>query len=252
MEKAALAYRNEDFMNSDAARELRILSEYLEPLYRFKKFNVRNTITFFGSARIPDKKNKSKKKADALAGLTNYYHDAVLFAKKLTQWAIAEAEKSYSEAFSHQVFYIMTGGGPGIMEAVNKGARLAKGRSIGLNIALPYEQKPNDYQTPELNFEFKYFFMRKLWFSLMTRAVVIFPGGFGTMDEFMEILTLIQTNKMPQVPIILYGKDFWRKTIDFSFLAKSGVISGEDLKLFKVIDDVKAGVDYILKRIKLK
>ncbi len=183
------AYRNPEFLNGPEARTIRILSEYHEPMARFRKFGIENSIVFFGSARSIDhehlKKNVQNPTSRQLL-LADYYEDAIELARRLTEWALNDKSKG-------QRYYICTGGGPGMMEAANKGAHLAGGKSIGLNISLPMEQYPNSYITEELKFEFHYFFIRKFWFAYLAKAMVILPGGFGTLDELMEVLTLVQT-----------------------------------------------------------
>jgi uncharacterized protein (TIGR00730 family) len=210
-----LAYKNEKFLDSDDARVLRILAEYLEPLYRFEEQKVPGTVVFFGSARLaPD------------GPLGRYYADARELARLFTQWS-----NGLSPAAPR--FLICSGGGNGIMEAANRGAADAGGRTIGLNISLPEEQAPNPYITPELSFEFHYFFMRKLWFAHLARAVIVFPGGFGTLDEMTEILTLSQTRKLEgKMTVILYGKEYWKEIINFDALVKHGMIHADDLELF--------------------
>jgi uncharacterized protein (TIGR00730 family) len=215
-----LAYKNEEFLDSDDARPLRILAEYLEPLQGFRREHVHDTIVFFGSARLrPD------------GPLGRYYEEARELARLVTAWS-----KSLP---SHTHRYIVcSGGGGGIMEAANRGASEAGGKTIGLNIGLPHEQRPNPYVTRELSFEFHYFFMRKLWFAHLARALVVFPGGFGTLDELTEILTLQQTRKLDRrVPVLLYGSSYWNEIIDFDALVRHGMISGEDLRLFQYADD---------------
>jgi hypothetical protein len=216
-----VAYKNDAFLDSPAARSLRILSEYLEPLDHFRREEIRDTIVFFGSARITE---------DGPMG--NYYRDARELARRLTQW-------SDSVTNSASRFVICTGGGPGIMEAANRGASDAKGKTVGLNIGLPFEQLPNPYITPELSFEFHYFFMRKFWFAYLAKAMVVFPGGYGSLDELMEILTLVQTKKLnKKIIIVLYGSQFWKEVINFDALVRHGTISPDDLNLFEFADDV--------------
>jgi len=218
---AAVAYKNQEFLDSPEARGLRILSEYLEPFSHFRREKIRDTIVFFGSARIEE--NGSP--------LARYYADARTLARLVTEWG-EEIKNS-----SHR-FVICSGGGPGIMEAANRGAFEAGGKTIGLNIGLPFEQFPNKYISPELCFEFHYFFMRKFWFAYLAKALVVFPGGFGTMDELMEILTLVQTRKLAKrMVIVLYGSTFWKEIVNFDALIKYGVISPEDLELFQFADD---------------
>jgi hypothetical protein len=207
-------------LDSDAARPLRILAEYIEPYETFMREKVRDTIVFFGSARLPEG-----------GALGRYYEDARALARLVTEWSHCDERSPGS------CFVVCTGGGPGIMEAANRGAREAGGRSIGLNIGLPHEQRPNAFITPGLSFEFHYFFMRKLWFAYLARAVVMFPGGFGTLDEMFEILTLSQTGKLARtVPLILYGSEYWKEIIDFDALVKHGMIAVDDLRLFQYAD----------------
>ena len=215
-----VAYKNEEFLDSDEARPLRILAEYLEPLKAFGLQDVCDTIVFFGSARI---------KPDGPLG--HYYEEARQLARLVTQW-------SKSLPWNTHRYVVCTGGGGGIMEAANRGAAEAGGKTIGLNIGLPHEQQPNPYVTSELRFEFHYFFMRKLWFAHLARALVVFPGGFGTFDELSEILTLMQTRKIDrEIPVVLYGSAYWNDIINFEALVRHGMISQEDLELFRFADD---------------
>jgi len=215
-----VAYKNDAFLDSDDGRPLRILAEYLEPLHAFQRERVCDTIVFFGSARLaPD------------GPLSHYYDAARELARLVTIWS-----KNLS-SHAHQ-YVVCTGGGGGIMEAANRGASEAGGKTIGLNIGLPHEQHPNPYITRELTFQFHYFFMRKLWFAYLARALVVFPGGFGTIDELAEILTLVQTRKIDrQIPIVLYGSSYWNEIINFDALARHGMINREDLALFQFADD---------------
>jgi uncharacterized protein (TIGR00730 family) len=225
-----LAYKNEKFLDSDDARALRILAEYQEPLYRFKEQNVPGTVVFFGSARLA---------ADGPLG--RYFADARELARIYTEW-------SNRLPPSAPRFLICSGGGHGIMEAANMGAAEAGGRTIGLNISLPEEQSANPYITPELSFEFHYFFMRKLWFAHLARAVVVFPGGFGTIDEMSEILTLSQTRKLEgQMTVILYGKPYWQEVINFDALVRHGMINAEDLSLFSFANTPVEALDLLKK-----
>jgi len=215
-----VAYKNEEFLDSPAARSVRILSEYLEPLDHFRREMIRDTIVFFGSARLTE---------DGPMG--HYYRDARELARRMTEW---------SDSFVHSSrrFVVCSGGGPGIMEAANRGAADANGKTIGLNIGLPFEQLPNPYITPELSFEFHYFFMRKFWFAYLAKAIVVFPGGYGSIDELMEVLTLVQTKKLnKKIIIVLYGSQFWKEVINFDALVRHGTISPEDLNLFEFADD---------------
>ncbi|HVT07218.1 MAG TPA: TIGR00730 family Rossman fold protein [Polyangia bacterium] len=215
-----LAYRDQAFLDTDDARPLRILAEYLAPLRALREQQVRDTIVFFGSARItPD------------GPLGRYYEEARELARAITAWAMTLEGDAHGRI-------VCSGGGPGIMEAANRGAREAGGRTIGLNIGLPHEQRPNPYITPALSFEFHYFFMRKLWFAHTASALVAFPGGFGTLDEMFEILTLQQTAKLDRkIVMLLYGSDYWREVIDFDALVRHGTVSPEDLRLFTFVDD---------------
>jgi uncharacterized protein (TIGR00730 family) len=227
-----LAYENPEFMEGDDARALRILAEYMEPLARLRRAGIRDTIVFFGSARLT---------ADGPLG--RYYNDAVSLARLITQWS-----KSLT-SHAHR-YVICSGGGPGIMEAANRGASEAGGKTIGLNISLPHEQNPNPYITHSLSFQFHYFFMRKLWFAHLARALVAFPGGFGTLDELMEILTLAQTRKLSQgIPVILYGSDYWNEIINFKALVRHGTISAEDLQLFQFADDPNTALHLLQTRL---
>ncbi len=215
-----LAYRTKEFLDSDDARPLRILAEYLEPLASFRRENILDTVVFFGSARLSPE-----------GPLGRYYEDARELARLVTLWS-----KSISSN-AHR-YIVCSGGGGGIMEAANRGASEAGGRTIGLNIRLPHEQLPNPYVTPELSFEFRYFFMRKLWFAHLARALVVFPGGFGTLDELTEFLTLAQTRKLDRpVRILLYGPTYWNEVINFEALVRHGTISREDVGLFQYADD---------------
>ena len=216
-----LAYRNREFLDSPDGRSLRIISEYLYPLSHFKRERIHDTVVFFGSARLME-----------MGPMGRYYNDARELARRLTAW-------SNSLENSQRRFVVCSGGGPGIMEAATRGARDAGGKTVGLNIGLPFEQRPNPFVTPELSFEFHYFFMRKFWFSYLAKGLVVFPGGFGTMDELMEILTLVQTQKlMKKMVVVLYGTTFWKEIINFDALARYGMISPEDLSLFDFADDV--------------
>jgi uncharacterized protein (TIGR00730 family) len=217
---SALAYLDGSFLTSEAARPLRILAEYLEPLEAFRREHIKDTVVFFGSARLREE-----------GPLGRYYQDARALARLITEWSM-----SLPTATRHYV--VCSGGGGGIMEAANRGAADAGGRSIGLNISLPHEQRPNPYITPGLAFEFHYFFMRKLWFAHLAKALIVFPGGFGTLDELMEILTLAQTQKLEhKIPILLYGESYWREIINFDALVRHEVISQDDLKLVTFIDE---------------
>jgi len=220
-EHLPLAYRNRDFLDGPEGRSLRILSEYLYPLSHFRRERVHDTIVFFGSARLME-----------MGPLGRYYNEARELARRMTAWSDGLPD-------SDRRFVVCSGGGPGIMEAANRGASDAKGKTVGLNIGLPFEQRPNPFVTPELNFEFHYFFMRKFWFSYLAKALIVFPGGFGTMDEMMEILTLMQTQKlMKRMVVLLYGTTFWKEIINFDALVRHGMIAADDLNLFEFADDV--------------
>jgi uncharacterized protein (TIGR00730 family) len=256
------AYKNLDFLTAPEGRIVRVLSEFMEPAARFGKQHVNNTIVFFGSARtLPREearknletleKQVARKKGPSRALLkecerakrdltmSRYYEDAVALAEKLTGWSMGLRDK-------RKRFLICSGGGGGIMEAANRGAAKAGGPSIGLNISLPLEQSPNHYQSRDLSFEFHYFFIRKFWFFYLAKALVAFPGGFGTMDELFEVLTLVQTRKTKKhMPIIVYGKDYWEKILDFDALAEMGTIDEEDLKYFRFVDDVDEAFEYL-------
>jgi uncharacterized protein (TIGR00730 family) len=215
-----LAYKDEEFLERADARPIRILAEYLSPLSDFRREKIRDTVVFFGSARIME-----------MGGMGRYYREARELARLVTAWTNALEKPS-------RRFVICSGGGPGIMEAANRGAQDAGGKTIGLNIGLPFEQRPNPFVTPALSFEFHYFFMRKFWFAYLAKALVVFPGGFGTLDELCEILTLVQTRKLEKpMVILLYGTEFWREVINFDALVKYGMISPEDMNLFKFADD---------------
>src|SRR5579871_173992 len=223
-----IAYLNERFLNSPDARALRILAEYLEPLAHFRREKVRDTVVFFGSARITEE-----------GPMARYYQEARELAGMLTKWADQFTNSTYR-------FVVCTGGGPGIMEAANRGAHEANGKTVGLNIGLPFEQLPNPYITPELSFEFHYFFMRKFWFAYLSKALVVFPGGYGTMDELMELLTLTQTQKLAKkMMILLYGSSYWKEIINFDALVKYGMISPEDLNLYQFADDPQTAFDLL-------
>ena len=254
-------YKNQEFLNSPEARQIRILCELTAPKQRFEDQEIENTIVFFGSARSvslteamekhreveaelekdPDSKElkDALKKAEMQNVLAKYYEDSVSLAEKLTKWSMQIEPKS-------DRFYICSGGGPGMMEASNKGASQAHGPSIGLNISLPFEQDPNPYQSKNLSFVFHYFFIRKFWFAYLAKALVVFPGGFGTMDELFEMLTLIQTKKIHKtIPIVLFGREFWEGFINFDHLVKWGVINESDLDLFKIFDDVDEAFEHL-------
>ncbi len=251
LQPAPLAYQNEPFLSSPDGRILRILAEYQEPLSRFRREQIQDTVVFFGSARFQGgdaaRKNlaaverndlktptpqqeKNLKRALAAVEMARYYEDARRLAHMLTEWSIQIPAR-------RRRFVVTTGGGPGIMEAANLGAQEAGGKTIGLNINLPFEQNPNPYITPSLNFEFHYFFMRKFWFAYLAKALVIFPGGFGTIDELFEILTLAQTDKLAKkILVVIYGSEYWHRIMNFQAFVDAGTVAPEDLNLFKFVD----------------
>jgi hypothetical protein len=264
--RAPLAYENPTFLNGADGRLIRIVSEYLEPLARFRREQIQDTVVFFGSARFRGKAecehemellentgssqpapsheqpasvpqivegtatNLQRKRAVAAVEMARYYEDARRLAGLLTHWAKGVPSKRHR-------FVVTSGGGPGIMEAANRGAWEAGGKTIGLNIRLPFEQAPNPYITPSLNFEFHYFFMRKLWFAYLSKALVVFPGGFGTLDEMFEILTLAQTQKLAKkITVVIYGSEYWKKVFNLDVLVDTGAISPKDIELFQFAD----------------
>lgn len=230
------AYKNLDFLSSTEARTLRILSEYLEPRTRLSNFKVNNTVLFLGSSKADPEDERSS--------LAKYYWDAEELAYSLAKWAIKLKPKGKN-------FVICTGGGPGIMEAANRGASRAGGKSIGMNISIPEEQNPNRYLSPELSFIFHYFFMRKFWLVYKAKALVAFPGGFGTLDEVFEILTLVQTDKIMRehLVILLYGEEYWREVINFEALLKYKTILPEDLKLLSYCSSPKEALSFLKERL---
>jgi hypothetical protein len=223
-----VAYKNGAFLDSPDGRSLRILSEYLEPLSHFRDEQIQDTIVFFGSARIHE-----------MGIMGRYYRDARTLARLVTEWTRSIQSPTHR-------FVVCSGGGPGIMEAANRGAQDAGGKTIGLNIGLPFEQRPNPFITPELSFEFHYFFMRKFWFAYLAKALVVFPGGFGTLDELSEILTLAQTEKIEsRIIIVLYGSQYWKEILNFDALVKYGMISEGDLDLYKFADDPQTALSLL-------
>src|SRR5580698_4295125 len=263
---APLAYENPQFLNSADGRLIRIVSEYLEPLARFRREQIQDTVVFFGSARFRSRDESNhelellentgstrpapteeqpasppdiaagkatdlqRKRAVAGVQMARYYEDARRLAQLLTRWTKTIPSRKHR-------FVVTSGGGPGIMEAANRGAHEAGGKTIGLNIKLPFEQAPNPYITPSLNFEFHYFFMRKLWFAYLSKALVVFPGGFGTLDEMFEILTLAQTQKLAKnITVVIYGSEYWKKVFNFDWLVDTGAISPGDVDLFQFAD----------------
>jgi uncharacterized protein (TIGR00730 family) len=260
LKAAPVAYQNEPFLNSPDGRILRILAEYQEPLARFRREQIQDTVVFFGSARFQGRKDATKnlsavednhagipaakleqdlKLAQAAVDMARYYEDARRLAHMLTKWSI------HIPARRHR-FVVTTGGGPGIMEAANLGAHEAGGKTIGLNIQLPFEQYPNQYITPSLNFQFHYFFMRKFWFAYLAKGLVIFPGGFGTMDELFEILTLAQTDKLAKkILVVIYGSEYWNRIINFQAFVDAGTVSPQDMDQFKVIDSPDEAFEFL-------
>lgn len=258
------AYKDLDFLTSPAGRLIRIQCELTEPGVRFRKYRVQNTIVLYGSARIPHPDQANEKlarleKEVARAGkvsreqkghldharrlkrASRYYKDATRLSRDMTAWSL----ENISQASKR--FYICSGGGPGIMEAANRGAHEAGGKSVALGISLPFEQHLNVYASEELGFEFHYFFVRKYWFLYLAKALVVFPGGFGTMDELFELLTLVQTQKTQKyLPIVLFGKEFWNEVVNFRAMLEWGVISEEDLSLFRICDTVEETRDYLI------
>lgn len=246
------AYLNQEFLNSASARALRILSEYLEPKGRFERYQVDDTIVFLGSARAVsrDQAQAELEAVEASGGgdlerarqrldLSRYYEAARELAARLTEWSkqLADDERR---------FVVCTGGGPGIMEAANRGASEARGVNVGLTISIPAEEFDNRYVTRGLSFHFHYFFMRKFWFTYLAKAVIVFPGGFGTLDELFEILTLLQTRKIRKhLPVVLFGTGYWKEVIDFDALTHHGVIDGGDVGIFHRTDSVDDAFEFV-------
>ncbi|MCA0042040.1 TIGR00730 family Rossman fold protein [Celeribacter sp. ASW11-22] len=231
-----LAFTDSAFMCRDELRPVRLQLELLKPELLMEEHEITSTIVLFGGARIPSPEAKSQAKTETLAELSKYYEEARRFSRIMTE---------HSKANGHRENVIVTGGGPGVMEAGNRGAAEAGGISIGLNIVLPHEQAPNEYVTPELCFNFHYFAIRKMHFLMRANAIAIFPGGFGTLDEMFESLTLIQTGRMKPVPFLLFGRAFWEKIINWDALADAGTISRDDLSLFKFVETAEEAVTAI-------
>src|SRR5918992_579041 len=263
MNEQRLAYENPEFLKAADARPIRILAEYLEPLRRFRRENIQDTVVFFGSARVHSRQeaeralhllqNKRGRKAADHALLlkrsrkaiawSRYYEEARELAGRLTTWSLSLEDP-------HRRFVVCSGGGPGIMEAANRGAYEAGGQTIGLNIRLPFEQGPNRYITKGLHFEFHYFFMRKFWFAYLAKALVIFPGGFGTLDEMFEILTLAQTRKLSKkLLVVLYGSEYWNEVFDLRPLADWGAINDADLDLLCRVDSADHAFEELKKHL---
>ncbi|MGO8789504.1 MAG: TIGR00730 family Rossman fold protein [Terriglobia bacterium] len=261
-----LAYRNLRFLESADARALRILAEYLDPLVRFQRAGVKRTVVFFGSARVFSReaaqerlrkltasreKHSSSwqaelKRARMGVQMSRYYEEARELARLITVWAMKLGK-------GPDILTVCSGGGPGIMEAANRGASEAGGKSIGLNIRLPREQEPNPYISPDLSMLFRYFFMRKLWFAQPAQAVIVFPGGFGTLDEMFEFLTLIQTQKMGHnVKILLYGSKFWKRVVRFDRLLEAGTISPDEFNLLRFVDSPEQAFEIIKHELELQ
>jgi len=261
------AYDNRAFLHSPDARTVRVLTEYLEPQARLRRQNVHGTIVFFGSARalpaeeVPPILKSAEEgvrqlgdsqaldtlgKARGAARHSRYYEEAMELARKLTEFY-------KNRPHPRDRLVVCSGGGPGIMEAANRGARQAKGKTVGFCISLPHEQAANRWLTPELSFEFHYFFMRKYWFVYLGRALVIFPGGFGTMDELFEVLTLVQTRKVKKfMPIVLYGSEYWREVVNFEAMVRWGMVAAEDLSLFRRCDTPQEAFDFLRESIPLR
>jgi len=258
--KSPKAYKDLEFLNSPEARIIRILAEFMEPRRRFRQQNVRDTIVFFGSARVKPRRDalrelraaegalRGKKptrggseilrKARMHVEMSRYYEETVELARLLTHWSRGLKKSNR--------FVVCSGGGPGIMEAANKGAYTAGGKSIGMNISLPFEQFANRYISPGLSFEFHYFFLRKFWFVYLAKALVIFPGGFGTLDELMEVLTLMQTDKIKKkMTVVIYGTEYWKKVLNFEEMIRRGVITRADMRLFKFCDTPVEAFQYL-------
>ena len=259
--KPPKAYKDLEFLNSPDARVIRMLSEFLEPQRRFRQQKIKDTIVFFGSARIvPAKEARAqlraaqkaairKKKpdralqealttAEVRLEMSRYYEDTVELARLLTKWSRTLSDSNR--------FVVCSGGGPGIMEAANRGAFLARGKSLGLNISLPFEQFANPFISEGLAFEFHYFFMRKFWFAYLAKALVIMPGGFGTLDELLEMLTLLQTKKIKKkVAVVIYGSEYWRKVMNLDHMVSRGVVTEKDLRLFKFLDTPREAFEYL-------
>jgi uncharacterized protein (TIGR00730 family) len=265
-----LAYHSLEFLESEEARPIRILAEYLDPLRRFQAQNIQDTVVFFGSARVHSRSDAERALARLTSGRTGrpagrdrarefderlkrlrknlawsrYYEDARELAKRLTEWSLTLPSPRHR-------FVVCSGGGPGIMEAANRGAREAGGKTIGLNIRVPFEQGPNRYITPGLHFEFHYFFMRKFWFAYLAKALVIFPGGFGTLDEMFEFLTLAQTEKLSnKLDVILYGSEYWDCILDLEPLVEWGAIAEQDLGLLHRADTPDTAFEYLQDHLK--
>ncbi len=260
MSQQPLAYQNGEFLESADARPIRILAEYLEPLRRFTDQKIQDTVVFFGSARVDSRERAERAlrtlRARGVHGADEHYEAELTKSRKALEWArYYEEARELSRlltAWSRTLpsenhrFVVTSGGGPGIMEAANRGAREAGGKTIGLNIRLPFEQGANPYITEGLHFEFHYFFMRKFWFAYLAKALVIFPGGFGTCDELFEILTLVQTDKLSKkIEVILYGRDYWNQVLNLKPMAEWGAIAEQDLELLTYADTPSDAFDLL-------
>ena len=232
-----LAFNDNDFLCREDLRPVRLQLELLKPELLMNEYGIDSTIVLFGGARIPDPVNRDQARTKTLAELTEFYTEARDFARIMTERSMEQSNGREN--------VIVTGGGPGVMEAGNRGAADAGGKSIGLNIVLPFEQSPNEYVSPELCFNFHYFAIRKMHFLMRASAICVFPGGFGTLDELFEALTLIQTGRMERVPFVLFGRDFWHKIINWDALSDAGTISAEDLNLFKFVDTAEEAIEVI-------
>jgi uncharacterized protein (TIGR00730 family) len=260
MSQQPLAYENLEFLDSNEARPVRILSEYLEPLRRFKSQKIQDTVVFFGSARVDSRERAERAlqtlRARGVDGADAHYQEELQKSRKALEWAkyyedareLARLLTMWSRTLpsEHHRFVVTSGGGPGIMEAANRGAYEAGGKTIGLNIRLPFEQGANPYITDGLHFEFHYFFMRKFWFAYLAKSLVIFPGGFGTLDELFEILTLAQTDKLSKkIGVILYGTEFWKSILDLKPMVEWGAIAEQDLDLLRLVDTPTEAFDHL-------
>jgi uncharacterized protein (TIGR00730 family) len=260
MSQQPLAYLHPEFLESDEARPIRILAEYLEPLRRFKEEKIQDTVVFFGSARVDSRERAERAmrtlKARGVQNADEHYQRELTRTRRALEWAryyeeareLARLLTTWSSSLQsdNHRFVVTSGGGPGIMEAANRGAREAGGKTIGLNIRLPFEQGANPYISDKLHFEFHYFFMRKFWFAYLSKALVIFPGGFGTCDELFEILTLVQTDKLSKkIGVILYGREYWDQVLKFDPMAEWGAIAEDDLELLHYADTPSDAFDQL-------
>ncbi len=228
-----LAFDDQEFLCREELRPVRLQLELLKPELMMAEYGIESTVVLFGGARIPEPAKKDSARTKTLAELSAFYDEARDFARLMTERSIASGGTEH---------VVVTGGGPGVMEAGNRGAKDAGGVSIGLNIVLPHEQAPNEYVSPELCFNFHYFAVRKMHFLMRAEAVAVFPGGFGTLDELFETLTLVQTGRMNRVPILLFGRDFWTKIVNWDALSEAGTISAEDLDLFRFVDSAEEAI----------